>query len=76
MVVDHSGLIDKKHSDSTLVVGTNQIFVHRAIIVSRFESLLTGLQPKKNKKGGFDYDIKDVEYGILNHVVHWIYSGT
>jgi len=74
--VDHSGLIDKKHSDSALVVGTNQIHVHRALISCRFESLLAGLQPKKNKKGGFDYDFKDVDYAILNHVVYWIYSGT
>jgi len=74
VVVDHSGLIDKKHTDSSLVVGTNVLSVHKAIIQARNDHMLAGLQPKKNKKGGFDYDIKDVEYPILKIVVHWLYS--
>lgn len=76
VVIDHSGLIDKKHTDSTLVIGTSILSVHKAIISARNEHILQGVVPKKNKKGGFDYDLKDVEFPIMRIVVNWIYSGT
>lgn len=76
VVIDHSGLIDKKHTDSTLIVGTSVLSVHKAIISARNDQLLAGVAPKKNKKGGFDYDIKDIEFPIMRVVVQWLYSGT
>lgn len=76
VVIDHSGLIDKKHTDSTLVVGTSILSVHKAIISARNDQILQGVAPKKNKKGGFDYDLKDVEFPIMRIVVQWLYSGT
>jgi ankyrin repeat protein len=74
VAVDHSILIDKKQTDSSLVMGKDVIPVHKAIIQARNEHILTGLQSQKNKKGGFDYYIKDVKYPILKIVVNWLYS--
>jgi hypothetical protein len=68
-------LIDKKHTDSTLAVGTSFISVHKAIISARNEHILAGVAPKKNKKGGAEYDMKDIELPILRLVVQWLYSG-
>lgn len=54
---------------------SDQIQVHKYIIEARCKELLEAAQTKKQKKGLVTYEMKDIEFSVMNHIIHYLYSG-
>lgn len=73
--VNHSNLINEKHANIVLALDNDQILAHKYIFDARCKKLLESATIKKQKKGLVIYEMKDMEFSVMKHIITYLYSG-